>query len=121
MEKVDFEKSIRFCRSKLQARVIGRCLNGNMIVERESRGFSGRRMYVVDKYGMTSEGRHLIENTPGAHVRWMFVSPDFGFATKEDALKMVAESDYPLHNYALVKVEFEVGQLTTDPLVGGGE
>jgi len=110
MEKVDFKKPIRFRSSKLQARVIGKCLNGNVIIERGSEGFSGRRMYIVDKYGMSPEGRHMIENTPGTHVRWMFISPDFGFSTKEEALKMAAESGHPLDNYALVKVEFEVGQ-----------
>jgi len=114
MEKVDFKKPIRFCSSKLQARIIGKCLNGNVIIEVGSQGLSGRRMYIVDKYGMSPEGRHMIENAPGTCVRWMFVKPDFGFATKEDALKMAAESDYPLNNYALAKVEFEVGQMPAD-------
>jgi len=105
MKNIDFEKPIRFVSSKLPARVIGRRLNGCFLVERAD---ADSAAYDVNENGVGVTGTRIIENVPERITRWILVTPNTGYESKEDAIKEAVRCG---GGYTVVKVEFEEGEL----------
>ena len=97
---IDFNKPIRFIHDKSWARVVGPVQNGGRAIE-DSYGI----VWIVDQDGRSNES-FLIENfTPERKTRWVIVSSEGGYASKEAALRDVEE--FQLEHCVVVKVEFE--------------
>ena len=99
---IDFDKPIRFVDSKLPARVIGRLLNGRLLVENAN---VETLVYEVDECGRNRNGSYIIENTTERITRWIIMTPHTGYKSKESAL--AAAEIYTGGCYTVLKVEVD--------------